>query len=86
MIWLASAVFTSAALIWSPFHVGCACLTSAAVPDVIGQAIEVPDSTEPAVPPPTSADVTLTPGAVISGFAAESPTRGPPDVKLALCL
>jgi hypothetical protein len=48
--------------------------------------MEVPERTVPFDPLPTRADVTLTPGAVISGFAAESPCLGPPEVKLALAL
>src|SRR4029077_16081970 len=35
------------------------------------------------VPVPIPADATLTPGAITSGFGAESGFRGPPDVKLA---
>src|SRR4029077_14665179 len=35
------------------------------------------------VPVPIPADATLTPGAITSGFGAESGLRGPPDVKLA---
>jgi hypothetical protein len=53
------------------------------MPAVIGQAIDVPELKIDPVPVPIPADATLTPGAITSGFGAESGFRGPPDVKLA---
>jgi hypothetical protein len=53
------------------------------MPDVIGAAIDVPDSTAPRLPVPTPAERTLTPGADTSGFGPESPNAGPADEKLA---
>ena len=79
----ACAVLEIAALICAGPQVGCVCFTSTAMPDVIGAAIDVPDSTTPTLPVPTPADRTLTPGAETSGFGAESPNRGPPEEKLA---
>jgi hypothetical protein len=38
------------------------------------------------LPVPTPADATPTPGAITSGFGAESGFRGPPEVKLAATL
>ena len=75
-----------AALIWAPVHVGFFCLTSAATPAVIGHAMEVPEATSEPVPVPMPADVTLMPGAMTSGFGAESGFRGPPEVKDAAVL
>ena len=73
-------------MICKPFQPGCACLTRAATPAVIGVAIEVPDSTSPPVPVPMPAEVTLTPGAITSGLGAESGLRGPPEEKEAVVL
>src|SRR5260370_37937945 len=81
-----SAVFMIAALICAPVQGGCACLTSAAIPAVIGQAMEVPDMNAVRLPVPMPTDPALTPGAETSGFGAESGLRGPPDVKLAASL
>ena len=75
-----------AALICTPVHVGWASFTSAAMPAVIGQAIEVPDMNTDPVPLPMPTEATLTPGAMTSGFGAESGFRGPPDVKVAASL
>src|SRR5438128_1122816 len=76
-----SAVFMIAALICDPFQLGWACLTSAAMPAVIGHAIDVPERTDARLPLPMRADATLTPGAITSGFGAESGLRGPPEEK-----
>ncbi len=73
------AVSTIAAFTCSGVQDGCAWSTSAAVPDVIGHDIEVPDMRVPSLPVPIAVDCTLTPGAVTSGFGAESTLRGPPD-------
>ena len=70
-----------AALTCAGPQLGCVCRTSTATPEVIGAAIDVPDSTIPALPVPTPAERTLTPGAETSGFGAESPNLGPPDEK-----
>ena len=70
---------TIAALICSAFHFGCACRVSAATPATCGADIEVPDSVSGPLPVPTPADTVETPGAVISGFSALSPLRGPAD-------
>ena len=75
-----------AALICRPVQPGWTCLTSAAMPAVIGQAIEVPEMTAPPVPVPTPAERTLRPGAITSGLGAESGLRGPPDEKLVVVL
>src|ERR1700730_1726783 len=81
-----SAVFMIAALMRARFHDGWACLMRAAIPAVIGHAIEVPELTSASNPVPMPADATLTPGAITSGFGAESGFRGPPDEKLAAAL
>src|SRR5258708_34766898 len=75
-----------AALIWAPFQPGCCCLTSAAIPAVIGQAMEVPEITAGCEPVPIPAEATLTPGATTSGFGAGPGLRGPPAAKLAAFL
>ena len=77
----ACAVLAMAALTCAGPQLGCVCRTSTATPEVIGAAIDVPDSTIPALPVPTPAERTLTPGAETSGFGAESPNLGPPDEK-----
>jgi hypothetical protein len=46
--------------------------------------MDVPETKTAPVPEPTPTDETLTPGAVTSGFGAESGLRGPPDEKLAM--
>jgi hypothetical protein len=56
------------------------------MPAVIGQAIEVPESTSGPVPVPIPAERTLKPGAITSGLGAESGFRGPPDEKLVVVL
>ena len=61
-------------------------MTNAARPAVIGVAIDVPDATNPPVPVPMPAEVTLTPGAITSGLGAESGLRGPPEEKEAVVL
>jgi hypothetical protein len=48
--------------------------------------MDVPDLTPGWFPEPTPVETTLTPGALISGFSAESPFRGPPDEKLTIRL
>src|SRR3954454_19788937 len=64
---------------------GCACLTSAAVPAVMGGASVVPAPTSEPLPVPTPAEATLTPGAMTSGLGAESGLRGPPELNDAVC-
>ena len=64
---------------------GWAWTTRAATPDVIGVAIEVPLNVCASVPLPTKADEIETPGAVMSGFRWLSPSRGPPELKSAVC-
>ena len=76
-----SAVFMIAALIWTPVQAGCSCFSRAAMPAVIGHAIDVPDMTAACAPVPMPTEATLTPGATTSGFGAESGLRGPPEVK-----
>src|SRR4051794_24252563 len=78
-----SAVFITAALICSGFHVGCACRTSAEAPALCGDAMEVPEMIVPPLPVPLAVDWIETPGAVTSGFRALSPVRGPAELKLA---
>src|SRR5512140_170986 len=70
----------------STLQEACAWRVSAAAPVTCGAAIEVPDRNSNPVPEPTRVDAMLTPGAVISGFNALSPLRGPPDVKDAKAL
>src|SRR5512141_1977584 len=81
---LASAVLPRAALTLSGVQVGCAWMTSAAEPVVMGAAIEVPDSVVPFQPDPTRVDRMFTPGAATSGRRALSPQRGPDEEKLAI--
>src|SRR5262245_41441388 len=63
-------------------QLGCAWITSAAVPDTNGVAINVPDITTPWLPLATSVDVTASPGAEMSGLSRSSVMRGPLDEKV----
>src|SRR5256885_1325073 len=67
-----------APLTLSGVQVGWAWMTSAAVPAVCGDAIEVPDSVWPSVPLPERVDTIETPGAGTSGLSHESPVLRPP--------
>src|SRR5262245_24020972 len=69
-----------AALIACGGQLGCAWMTSAAVPAICGVAIDVPDSVIGPLPVPAPVDTIAAPGAVTSGFRWESGERGPPDV------
>ena len=64
-----SALFISAALISRGERAGKACTSSAAAPDTMGAAPEVPPNASVPVPVPTSAE-TDAPGAPISGLIA----------------
>ncbi|CAB4835591.1 unannotated protein [freshwater metagenome] len=72
------AVAINAPLISAGDQDGCASATNAAIPAVCGLAIDVPDRTIAAVPLPTEAETTATPGAAMSGLSALS-ERGPFD-------
>ena len=69
----ASAVFTIAAFTLSGDQPGWADSTRAAMPEVIGVAIEVPEYIAPSQPVPTRDEKTLTPGAATSGLSQLSP-------------
>ena len=77
----ASAVETMAAESSWEFHVGWACLVRAATPAACGAAMDVPDKVLASVPEPTRAELMDTPGAATLGRRAESPLRGPAEVK-----
>ncbi|ROP37471.1 hypothetical protein EDD40_2784 [Saccharothrix texasensis] len=75
---------TSAALICAPVQSGCCWASTAAAPATCGVAMDVPDMDTypspagvPTVPLLDFAATTSTPGAVMSGLTAPSPTRGP---------
>ena len=82
-------MFTIAAFRSSPFAFfqpasAClACATSAATPATCGDAIEVPEMIAMPLPVPLPVEMTLTPGAVMSGLRSLVPTVGPPELKLA---
>ena len=77
-------MFTTAAFQYlTRFQLGWACLTSAAIPAVCGEAIDVPDMTADRLPVPIPTEAMLTPGPVTSGLSQLSPERGPNEVKLA---
>ena len=66
-------MLTMAALTWSGDQAGWAESTSAAVPAVTGEAMDVPEYVVPFQPLPLSDDSMLTPGAATSGFSQLSP-------------
>ena len=69
-----------AVLTLSGDHFGCAALTRAATPAVVGVAIDVPDSTSTSLPVPTPAEATVSPTAVTSGFTTPSSPRVPREL------
>ncbi len=74
------AVPTMAALTSRADQPGWASLTSAAMPETAGAAMEVPDIPLPLDPDAPSAEMTETPGAVTSGCRPLSPERGPAEL------
>src|SRR3989442_13682897 len=69
------------ALISSTDQLGWSCRRIAAAPATWGEDIEVPEREVAPVPLPASTERMAPPGAVMSGLRAESPNRGPREVK-----
>src|SRR5690606_31837031 len=69
-----TAVFISAFFTSVAFHPGRVSRTSAVMPAACGEAIDVPDITVAADPPPISAEAIVSPGAARSGLTAGART------------